>query len=137
MAVFSVSNLLFHLWKEGVNRYIGIGTILYYTILYYTILYYYGRLTGSESILLLNRIRNCWVLCQLVKTCMVILMRAISYLTVLTISSVPSQGKNEKSYQEQHEQIGIRIHSKSLAYRRDSCSNGFDLIPKQEEIRQA
>ena len=85
MAVFSASNLLFHLWKEGVNRYIRIGTILYYTILYY-----YGRLTGSESILPLNRIRNCWVLCQLVKTCMVILMRAISYLTVLTISSVPS-----------------------------------------------
>ena len=59
-----------------------------------------------------------------------------TYLTVLTISSVPSQGKNEKSYQEQHEQIGIRIHSKSLAYRRDSCSNGSDLIPKQKEIRK-
>ena len=26
---------------------------------------------------------------------------------------------------------------KSLAYRRDSCSNGFDLIPKQEEIHEA
>ena len=35
---------------------------------------------------------------------------------------------------EQHEQIRIKIHSKSLAYRRDSCSNGFGLIPKQEEV---
>ena len=35
---------------------------------------------------------------------------------------------------EQHEQIRIKIHSKSLAYRRDSCSNGFGLIPRQEEV---
>ena len=27
MAVFPTSNLLFHLWAEGVNRYIRIGTI--------------------------------------------------------------------------------------------------------------
>ena len=44
--------------------------------------------------------------------------------------------KNEKIYQKQHEEIGIRIYSKSLAYRRDSCSNGFDLIPKQKKIRE-
>ena len=35
---------------------------------------------------------------------------------------------------EQHERIRIKIHSKSLAYRRDSYSNGFDLIPRQEEV---
>ena len=28
MAVFPASNLLFHLWAEGVNRYIRIGTKL-------------------------------------------------------------------------------------------------------------
>lgn len=67
---------------------------------------------------------------------MVILICVMSYPTVLTISSVPSWGKNEKLYEKQHEQIRIRIHSKSSAYRRDSCSNGFDLIPKQKEIRE-
>ena len=50
MAVFPASNLLFHLWAEGVIRYIRIGTKI-------------GRLTGSESILLVNRIRNGWELC--------------------------------------------------------------------------
>ena len=35
---------------------------------------------------------------------------------------------------EQHERIRIKIHSKFLAYRRDSYSNGFDLIPRQEEV---
>ena len=48
----------------------------------------------------------------------------------------PFLGEKWKNILEQHEQIGIRIHSKSLAYRRDSCSNGFDLIPKQKEIRE-
>ena len=35
---------------------------------------------------------------------------------------------------EQHEEIRIKIHSNSLAYLRDSCSNGFGLIPRQEEV---
>ena len=48
----------------------------------------------------------------------------------------PFLGKKWEIMLEQHEQIRIRIHSKSLAYRRDSCSNGFDLIPKQEKIRK-
>ena len=48
----------------------------------------------------------------------------------------PFLGKKWENILEQHEQIGIRIHSKSSAYRRDSCSNGFDLIPKQKEIRE-
>ena len=48
----------------------------------------------------------------------------------------PFLGKKWEIMLEQHEQIRIRIHSKSLAYRRDSCSNGFDLIPKQAEIRE-
>ena len=55
MAVFPASNLQLNLWAEGVNRYIRINTKT-------------GRLTGSESILLLNRIQNCWALYQLVKT---------------------------------------------------------------------
>ena len=45
----------------------------------------------------------------------------------------PFLGKKWEIMLEQHEQIRIRIHSKSLAYRRDSCSNGFDLIPKQKK----
>ena len=67
---------------------------------------------------------------------LVISICAMSYLTVLTISSVPSWGKKKEIISEQHEQIGIRIHSKSSAYRRDSCSSGFVLIPKQKEIRE-
>ena len=48
----------------------------------------------------------------------------------------PFLGKNWENILEQHEEIGITIHLKSLAYRRDSCSNGFDLIPKPKEIRK-
>ena len=48
----------------------------------------------------------------------------------------PFLGKKWENILKQHEQKGIRIHSKSLAYRRDSCSNDFDLIPKQEKIRE-
>ena len=47
----------------------------------------------------------------------------------------PFLGKKKAIISEQHEQIGVRIHSKSSAYRRDSCSSGFVLIPKQKEIR--
>ena len=49
----------------------------------------------------------------------------------------PFLGEKWEIMLEQHEQIRIKIHSKSLAYRRDSCRNGFDLIPNQEEIRKA
>ena len=46
----------------------------------------------------------------------------------------PFLGKKWENILKQHEQKGIRIHSKSSAYRRDSCSNDFDLIPKQQKI---
>ena len=48
----------------------------------------------------------------------------------------PFLRKKKEIISEQYEQIGIRIHSKSSAYRRDSCSSGFVLIPKQKEIRE-
>ena len=46
----------------------------------------------------------------------------------------PFLGKKWEIMLEQHEQIRIKIHSNSLAYLRDSCSNGFGLIPRQEEV---
>ena len=127
MAVFPVSNLLFHLWAEGVNRYTRIGTKLEGwpgQKVYYYLINEKRELLGLESS----------TLCLLVKTCPVI----INMCDVLSYRSDhlvrPFLGKKWENILKQHEQKGIRIHSKSLAYRRDSCSNDFDLIPKQEEI---
>ena len=67
MVVFPANNLLFHFWAEGVNRYIRIGTKL-------------KGLAGHKVLqVLLHNSEN-----------LVISICAMSYLTVLTISSVPS-----------------------------------------------
>ena len=66
MAVFPVSNLLFHLWAEGVNRYIRIGTKLEGLPgqkVYYYLINEKRELLGLESS----------TLCWLVKTCPVII----------------------------------------------------------------
>ena len=129
MAVFPASNLLFHLWAEGVSRYIHIGTKLEgwpCQKVFYSLINEKRELLGLESS----------TLSQLVKTCPVI----INMCDVLSYRSDhlvrPFLGKKWENILKQHEQKGIRIHSKSLAYRRDSCSNDFDLIPKQQKIRE-